>query len=115
MPTATSSTLSRNGTRQPHARNCASVRFVVNRLNTTVDRSRPAGTPICGQLPDEAAAAVRRVLDRHQHGAAPLAADADALREAQHDEQHRRPDADRVVGRQQPDQKRRDAHDHAAS
>ena len=54
----------------------------------------------------------RRVLDGHQHGPAPLAADAEPLRAAQHHEQHRRPHAERLVGREQPDQERRHAHDH---
>ena len=79
--------------------------------NTLVERSRPAGTPICGHEPKKPRRPWRRVLDRHQHRAAPLAADADALGEAEHDEQDRREHADRRVGRQAADQERRDAHD----
>ena len=59
----------------------------------------------------KAAVAARRMLDRQQHCPAPFAADADALEDAQHQQQDRRPDADRGVGRQQADQERRDAHD----
>jgi len=51
------------------------------------------------------------VLDGHQRSTAPLAADAEALSEAQHDEQNRRPDADRGVARQQSHQHRRRAHE----
>jgi hypothetical protein len=44
-------------------------------------------------------------------GAAPLAAEADALQEAQHDQQHRRRDADLLIGRQQTDQESAEPHD----
>ena len=47
----------------------------------------------------QAAPPARRVLDGHQHRPAPLAADAEPLRAAQHHEQHRRPHAERLVGR----------------
>jgi hypothetical protein len=50
-PTAISTALSRNGTRQPQARKAASEVVCWTIRNTTVDRNRPAGTPICGQLP----------------------------------------------------------------
>jgi hypothetical protein len=50
------------------------------------------------------------VLGRHQHGTAPLAADRDALRDPQHDEQHRRERPDLLVGGQQADEHARDAH-----
>ena len=60
----------------------------------------------------EAAPTRRRVLDRHQHGAAPLAADAKPLRQTQqHDERDGGPRPDLRVGRQQADAERRDAHD----
>src|SRR5712691_494364 len=51
------------------------------------------------------------MLDRHQHRAAPLAADAEPLRDSQHDQQYRRPDADLVVGGKTADQESRNAHD----
>ena len=56
------------------------------------------------------ALARRRVLDRQQHRAAPLAAEAQALAEAAQRQQQRRGDADRVVGRQHADRHRRHAH-----
>ena len=49
-PTMTSSALRRKGTRQPQDRNCSSGRRE-NTANTAVEITRPAGTPICGQLP----------------------------------------------------------------
>ena len=49
-PTPTSTTLSRNGTRQPQARNCSSAAWRTTE-KTIVEVSSPAGTPICGQLP----------------------------------------------------------------
>ena len=50
-PTATSTIEIRNGMRQPQAMNCASVvRFCMS-VKTTVESSRPAGTPICGHEP----------------------------------------------------------------
>jgi hypothetical protein len=60
----------------------------------------------------EAALARRRVLDGHQHRAAPFAADAEALRHAQHDERDGGPWPDLFIGGQQADQEGRDAHDH---
>src|SRR5579863_7135794 len=50
------------------------------------------------------------VLDDHQHRAAPFTAKADALQEAQHDQQYRRRHADLLIGRQQADQKRSQSH-----
>ena len=82
---------------------------------------RRSRTPACrarGRAARRAAAScrrspavLRRVLDRHQHGAAPLAAEAEALDQAAGDQQDRRPDAERLVGRQQADHRRRHAHD----
>ena len=59
---------------------------------------------------ESAAAGLGRVLDGHQHRAAPLAAGRDALQDAQQHEQDRRPDPDRLVGRQHADERRRGAH-----
>ena len=53
----------------------------------------------------------RAVLERHQHGATPLAAEPEPLREPQDDEQDRGGDADGGVGGQQADEERRDTHD----
>ena len=48
----------------------------------------------------------------HRHRPAPLAAEPDALQHAQQQQQDRRGDADLLIGRQQTDQHRGDAHDH---
>src|SRR5512133_1495563 len=109
-PTAIRTALSRNGARQPQDRNASSEVVSWTIRNTTVDRNRPAGTPIWGQLPKKP----RRpggALDRHQHRPAPLAAHADALGDAQGDQDDRGPDADGVIGRHQPDEEGGDAHD----
>src|SRR5262249_17666821 len=58
----------------------------------------------------EAAPAGRRVLDCHQHRAAPFAADADTLKHAKEKQHHRSPDADRSISWQQADQECCDAH-----
>jgi hypothetical protein len=67
--------------------NCASVVMFWTIRNTNVESARPAGHAHLRERAVEAALALRRVLDGHQHRAAPLAADADALREAQEHEQ----------------------------
>ena len=51
------------------------------------------------------------MLDGHEHRAAPFAADAESLRDAQEDEADCGPWPDLFIGRQQTDQERRDAHD----
>src|SRR5688572_11657193 len=50
------------------------------------------------------------MLRRHEHGAAPFAADGEALHEAQHHHEDRRPDTDRAVGGHQTHRKSREAH-----
>ncbi len=59
----------------------------------------------------EAAPVLPAVLHREQHGAGPLAAERDALHEAQGDQQGRAQHADGGVGRQQAHRRRRHAHD----
>ncbi len=53
---------------------------------------------------EEAAPPLRRVFDRQDDGTAIFGAGAETLQQAHHDQQHGRPIADLVVGRQQPDQ-----------
>jgi hypothetical protein len=50
------------------------------------------------------------VLQGHQHGPAPLAAQPEALDEAEHDQQDGRGHADGRIGRQQVDEEGGDAH-----
>ncbi len=58
----------------------------------------------------EAAPAVAAVLGDHQHRAAPLAADGEALEQPAEDEEQRGREADRGVRRQQADGERAEAH-----
>jgi len=50
------------------------------------------------------------VLDGHQYGSTPFATNAEALRNAEQHQQDRCPDANALISRQQPNQKRGDAH-----
>jgi hypothetical protein len=74
-------------------------------------QEQPARHPDVGGRAVEPTAFGGRVLDREQHRPAVLPADADALQDPEHDEQDRRPHPDRVVRRQQADQRRADSHD----
>ena len=86
------------GSRQPHVEERGRPDSALNARTARFARNRPAGTPNCGQRSDEAAVLVRlRPLHREQHRAAPFAADADALDEAQHRQDDRAPDADRCI------------------
>src|SRR5262249_42984537 len=58
----------------------------------------------------EALPVFRGMLDGHQNRAAPLAAKPEALDQPTRYEQHRRPYAERFVGRQNADYRRRHAH-----
>ncbi len=60
----------------------------------------------------ETALVGRRMLDGHQHRAAPLAAHAESLHEPKQDQEDGRPRADGLVGRQQAYERGGDAHDH---
>ena len=51
------------------------------------------------------------VFQRHQRGAAPFAADGEALDQPQHDQQDRGEDADGLVGGEQADREAGRAHD----
>ncbi len=50
-PMITRIALARNGTRQPQLANADSDMLLLTSLNTSVEISRPAGTPICGHEP----------------------------------------------------------------
>ena len=110
-PMASSTTLTRKHARQPHGRNASSGSWLAI-AKAPRGEEQPAGHADVGEAAEEAPALGRRELDGQQHGAAVLAAHADALQHPQHHEQDRRPDADLVVRRQQADRGRADAHDH---
>ena len=59
---------------------------------------------------EEAAARSGGVLDGHQRRAAPLATGREALQDAEQDQQDRSGDADRGIGRQESDERGRQAH-----
>ena len=83
------------------------------RTNSTPVASRlPSGTPACGHEDQKPRRFVVAVLGGHQHRAAPLAADGEALQQPADQQQDRRRDADGGVRRQQADRERRDAHHH---
>src|SRR6185312_11751182 len=66
--------------------------------------------PELREHPEPAALARRRVFGREERGAAPFAAESDALAKAQDAEQDGRQAADRSVAGDEADQRRRDAH-----
>jgi hypothetical protein len=92
IPTTTSTTLSRNGTRQPRCQ---------EKSDRNTDLREGTGA---------AAAIARRRLDRHEHGAAPLTTGRQALQDTEQNEDDGSRDADLLVGRQQTDEGRRHTH-----
>ena len=103
----TRTTLSRNGTRHPQlskrlgAQDPGISRIIAGREEQP---DRHAQLREAGHQP---LAVARAPLHRHEDGAAPLAADADALGDAQQGQQDRRGDADGGVAGQQADEERR--------
>ena len=53
-----------------------------------------------------------RIFERHENGASPLAAEADALHDAKAEKKDGGRDADLSIGRQQTDEEGRNAHEH---
>ena len=105
-----SAMLIRKQARQPQARK-ASSGSSPGQGEGAGGQHEPAGYADVGEAAVEAAALGGGVLHGEQHGAAVLAAHADALQHPQQHERDRRPDADLVVGRQQADERGADAHD----
>jgi hypothetical protein len=68
--------------------------------------------PERNKAPEVPSSSLRCVLDRHEHRAAPLTAKREPLHDSEEDQQRRRPDPDARVIREQPDPKRRHAHQH---
>ena len=111
-PSATSTMLSRNGMRQPQAMNCIAGDGA-ERQHREIGQEQPGRHAELRPGGDEAAMLVAaRPLHRQQHRAAPFAADADALQEAQHGQQDRAPDADAGVAGHQCHQEGGNAHQH---
>src|SRR4028118_34129 len=118
QPTTTSSAESRNGTRQPQERKSSSLCSPAISASTPAESRLPAATPAsaptatrthrappprraAGLRParPEAAPGAVAMLGGHQHRPAPLAADREALHEAEPAQQHPRPDAAPGSGR----------------
>ena len=104
--------LRKNGTRQPQVAKSAPVQALTAK-DHQIGQEQARGHAELRPRGDQSAAAVAaRPLHRHQHRAAPFAADADALQHAQHGQDDRAPDADRGVGRNEGDEEGGDAHQH---
>src|SRR5262249_31875051 len=89
------------------------TRHLAEGNNREVGEEQTAGHAELRPRRDEAARMVgARPFHRQQHRAAPLAADADTLDEAQDRENHRAPDADGLIGGHERNQERRDPHQH---
>ena len=107
---ASSRMLIRKQARQPQARNASSgSRLAIEKAPGGEEQA--AGHADVRGRAEQAALLRWGVLDGEQHRAAVLTAHADPLEDAQHDQQDRRPDPDRVVRREQADQRRADTHD----
>jgi hypothetical protein len=52
-PSATSTALTRNGTRQPQLRNCASLNDKASAKNRPLDARKPIDGPSCGNMPNQ--------------------------------------------------------------
>src|SRR6202047_3262190 len=102
-PTPTMTMLSRNGIRQPQVRNW-SPEIQLKISTAKFAKNSPAGAPDWRPGSDEPAILIgARPFHRQQHRAAPLAADADPLDQAQQGQDDRTPSADHVVTGNQPD------------
>ena len=102
--------LIRKQARQPQARNASSGSRLAME-NAPAARQQAAGHADVRGRSVEPATLGGRVLDGQQHGAAVLTTNADALQDAECDQQDRSPDPDGVVRREQADQRRTDSHD----
>ena len=107
---ATSTTESRNGTRQPQARKSASFCTPAISASTPAASRLPAATPACGQLaqkPRRAASPCSAAISTAPPHSPPT---AKPWTRRSRISSERRPDADLGIGRQQADQHRRHAH-----
>ena len=108
-PTRTRTALNRNGSRHPQDSNWAR-RQLGHQEERDGGQADPGRRAHLRESAEEAAAPGRRVLHRHQGGAAPFTADREALKEPQDGEQDRRRQPDHGVAGHQTHQGRRDTH-----
>ena len=92
---------SRNGPRQPHSRKASPDRALNPEHRQVGEEQSRRHTELRPGRNEAAVCTGLRPLHRQEHRSAPLAADAHALNEAQHRQQHSAPDADAVVSRHQ--------------
>src|SRR6266550_2434089 len=83
---------------------------VTHDVESTVRQHQPDGDTELRPAGPETALTTMSPLHRHQHRAAPFAADADPLDETQDDEEESAPDANRRIGRDEADEEGGDAH-----
>ena len=107
-PMPMSTTLSRNGMRQPQVEERLAGRDGGHDSQHAPDASsRPSGTPIWGDGAEQAAPVDQGVLAGHEYRPAPLTAGRDALQDPQQHQQDRSRDPDLGVGRQEADERGR--------
>ena len=110
-PISTSTAESRNGIRQPQARNASSLCTTRHHGEQAVGDQLPGGRARLRPARPEAAPGRVAVLGDDQHRAAPLAAEREALDQPQqHQQQRGEPRPIGRVGGQQADRERREAH-----
>ena len=96
-------TLSRNGTRQPQELNCVRGHVMRERQEHGGGQDLPGLHALQREAGEEAAPAERRVLEDHRAGAGDFAGDRESLDQPQQHQQDRREHADLLVGRQHAD------------
>ena len=96
--------------RQPQSRNWSGVSHSAEQQEEAVGGEEADRRAELRHHAEAAAPARRGILDREQRRAAPFAAEAEALAEAQQAEQRRRDPAGHRVGRQEGDRGGRSAH-----
>src|SRR5262245_51498026 len=101
--------LRKNGTRQPQVRNCSPDMWL-KPSTARLARKRPHGTPNCGHEVMKPREWLVRAHSIDISTEPPLAADTDALDEAQDGEDHCAPDADALIGRHQRHREGGEAH-----
>ena len=109
--TASSTIETRNGMRQPQSLKASSPMPSRTPRITSSDRNRPSVAVVWIQRGVGAALAVRRMLGHVGRRTAVLAAQRQALQQAQRDQDDRRGDADGGVAGQEADDEGRHAHD----
>ena len=109
-PTTHKLTLAMNGMRQPHVDACSAPSHSVHEPRRRGPEDEPQGGARGRGAADKTAPRRRGLLGGVDHRPGELAAKGEPLDDAQGHQQHWRGDADLRVGRQQPDQQRRAAH-----